>query len=73
MDEPSVLSPGEVIVGVWQVVQVLAKLLAEGWFARHAVAAGKMQIEFNKSVFKLMSLRHAEKVTCNSCRSPCED
>lgn len=60
MDEPSVLSPGEVIVGVWQVVQVLAKLLAEGWFARHAVAAGKMQIEFNKSVFKLMS--HTE--TC---------
>lgn len=50
IDEPSVLSFGGVVVGIWQVVHVLAKLLAEGWFARHTVAAEKRQIVLNKSV-----------------------
>lgn len=52
-DELFILSPGGVRVEIWQVFQVLAKLLAEGWFARNAVAARKMQIDFNKSVYKL--------------------
>lgn len=69
-DEPSVLGPGGDSVGMWQVVQVLAELIAEGWFAWHAVAAGTMQTDLGKSVFKL---GHAGKFTCNGGRSHCED
>lgn len=42
VDESGVLSPGGVVVDLWQVAHVLTKLLAEGWLARHAVAAGEM-------------------------------
>lgn len=47
--EPIVLSPGEVVVDTWQSGQVPAELRAEGGLARHTVAAGEMQINFEKT------------------------
>lgn len=60
-DEPGVLRLGDAVVNMRQAGQVSAKLLAEDWFARHAVAAGKIQTGLIKSVFKTEATRREQR------------